>query len=86
MWAPSDELEANMVYVMDVLNEPDIYPKELVEALRNQEKGILPGFMEEKSIEGYIIQPGVVGVHPDAPKAVKDEWMEYWRSYSPIIN
>ena len=79
MWVPSAELMKNIVYIDDVLNEPDIYPAELVEALRELRQAATEGrnqnFFNMYSIEGYVISAGMVGVCPNAPQSVKDEWM-----------
>jgi len=89
MWIHSDELFKNVVGMMDVLNGPDVYPKELVNALRDLHEGKTKhDYNTMYSIRGYIVQRGWVGVRPDAPQTVKDEWMEFWTALSknPLIN
>ena len=89
MWTHSNEFLKNVVGMMDVLDNPDIYPKELIDALRDLHEGKTKrNYNTMYSIRGYIVHGGWVGVRPDAPQAVKDEWMEFWTSKkdNPCIN
>jgi len=79
MWLPSRELMDNMVGMMSVIDEPDIYPKEVVAALRDLHEGKSSYDYETMySFQGYIISTGTVGIRPDAPSAVREEWMMHW--------
>ena len=93
----SEGFKKHAVHGFHVVKEPELYPKELVDALNRlyeYEMAIAKGQPVDKlsisditstdgmfSIEGYIIESsGIVGIHPNAPDEVKEEWMVYWRS------
>jgi len=89
MWFPSRELMDNMVGMMSVINEPDLYPKDVVAALHDLHEGRSSfDFKTMYSFQGYIISTGTVGIRHDAPQKVKEEWMRYWERVrdNPFIN
>ena len=86
-WAPSKALQDALIDRYDVEDEPELYPPELVAALKRIDEletigdgssQYDPEFMF--SVEGYIVDDGLVGVHPNASDRVKEEWMKIWRS------
>ena len=84
--AQSKEMRDFFVHKDNVEDEPWLYPPELVAALKHIDEldanGGSPSQYDPEfmfSVEGYIVDDGIVGVHPSAPDRVKEEWMQYWR-------
>jgi len=78
----SDELNKSMVWMADILRQPDVYPEEVVIAFQhlvNQPDKFT--YKEAFRMEGYIIHDcGVAGIRPDSPEHIRKEWMDYWNA------
>jgi len=85
MWSPSKETREALVWASDIEDEPQLYPKEVVDALKRIEEmeAVSPGSSCDHDfmygIKGYVIRDsGVVGIRPDAPEIAKREWACHW--------
>lgn len=95
MLSLSLELLEAFVSSTDIADNPEIYPRGVVDALNklmaDQEKlnesgindiVVLPRY-EMYRFPGYIIALGSnVSIRPDASKEVKEEWMDLWKRES----
>ena len=86
-WVRSRETSDALVKKEDIEREPQLYPKEVVEALgriaameaRDFGSTMKPEF--RFAFKGYIISDmEPVCIRPDASDFAKKEWMNYWEA------
>ncbi|MCL2318030.1 MAG: hypothetical protein FWC44_03115 [Methanomassiliicoccaceae archaeon] len=77
----SEETRKMLVNMEGVLNEPHLFPKEVVDALKTITPDDPVDLKKMYGINGYVIYDmGYVGIRPEASTEAKAEWMNFWRA------
>jgi len=85
MWIPL-ALIGHELHSKDRKKCPELFPTDVLSALNEMEQDPHRNRHDrEFRFEGWIIRSGIVGVRPDAPKAAKEEWMDYWMARTTTL-